>query len=632
MLLVEHVLKNVVLVPYNRNQDFIARDAIFDNIKQKLGHGQRKRSANRRSRVSLYGLGGVGKSQIALAYTYWLQETCPDVSVFWVHAAKEERFRLGYASIAQECAIPGHDDPKADLLLLVKTWLEKTHKRRWLMVIDNADETELFFPSHQDRDKTGPSNSKVKEGNLGRYIPVCSHGSILITSRNKQAAFDLAQGKPPIEVGEMTDDEAHRLVRAVLDDSEISTEDTSRLAARLEHLPLAIAQATAFIQRNTISISEYVQLLNEGDAALVDRLSEPFETAGRDSEIPHAVTATWIISFEQLERRHTPTSNVLSVISLFDRQGIPKKFVADYWHRTQAAESGGSEAAEVTKVLGTLKAFSFISEGKDHSVDMHRLVQLVMRKWLFNEKKMAKFAQDALHIVSDAYPFGRFETRELCLKYLPHAQAVLKNGESGERDDEIAKASLLHGMAGYFLYQGRWKEAEELFVRVMELRKRVLGEEHPSTLTSMANLASTYRNQGRWKEAEALQVRVMETRKRVLGEEHPSTLTSMANLASTYWNQGRWKEAEALEVRVMETSSRVLGEEHPSTLTSMANLASTYRNQGRWEEAEDLQAKELGICSRVLGEEHPDTLTSMANLASTYWNQGRWKEAEELQA
>lgn len=75
-------------------------------------------------------------------------------------------------------------------------------------------------------------------------------------------------------------------------------------------------------------------------------------------------------------------------------------------------------------------------------------------------------------------------------------------------------------------------------------------------------------------------MQVIETRKRVLGEEHPSTLASMANLASTYRNQGRWKEAEELLVQVMETSSRVLGEEHLETLTTIANLASTYRNQG----------------------------------------------------
>ena len=93
----------------------------------------------------------------------------------------------------------------------------------------------------------------------------------------------------------------------------------------------------------------------------------------------------------------------------------------------------------------------------------------------------------------------------------------------------------------------------------------MLGEEHPSTLTSMGNVALTYRNQGRWKEAEGLEVRVMETSLRARGKEHPSTLISMGNLASTFWNQGRWKEVEELFVRMMETSLRVLGEEHPDT-------------------------------------------------------------------
>ncbi|KAF7515022.1 hypothetical protein PCG10_004064, partial [Penicillium crustosum] len=81
---------------------------------------------------------------------------------------------------------------------------------------------------------------------------------------------------------------------------------------------------------------------------------------------------------------------------------------------------------------------------------------------------------------------------------------------------------------------------------------------------------------GRWEEAEQLQVQVMETSKTKLGVDHPSTLTSMANLASTYSNQGRWEEAEQLEIQVMETRKTKLGVDHPDTLSSMANLASTY--------------------------------------------------------
>ena len=104
----------------------------------------------------------------------------------------------------------------------------------------------------------------------------------------------------------------------------------------------------------------------------------------------------------------------------------------------------------------------------------------------------------------------------------------------------------------------------------METRKRVLGQEHPDTLTSMANLASTYCDQERWKEAEELQVQVMETGNKVLCKEHPSTLTSVANLVSKFWNQGRCKEAEELGVQAMEMRERILGQGHPDTLTSMA--------------------------------------------------------------
>ena len=94
----------------------------------------------------------------------------------------------------------------------------------------------------------------------------------------------------------------------------------------------------------------------------------------------------------------------------------------------------------------------------------------------------------------------------------------------------------------------------------------------------------------------------METAKRVLGVEHPSTLTTMGNLASIYSDQGRWKEAEELKIQVMETSKRVLGVEHPDTLTTMGNLAHTYSNQGRWKEAEEL---EVDRKSTRLNSSHP---------------------------
>jgi hypothetical protein len=108
----------------------------------------------------------------------------------------------------------------------------------------------------------------------------------------------------------------------------------------------------------------------------------------------------------------------------------------------------------------------------------------------------------------------------------------------------------------------------------------------------------------------------METRKRVLGAEHPSTLTSMANLASMFWNQGRRMEAEELEVQVMETRKRVLGAEHPDTLTIMNNLAFTWKGRGQDAEAIKLMKECVKLRTLVLGTGHPHTISSSTALVA----------------
>ncbi|KAK5705950.1 hypothetical protein LTR17_021202 [Elasticomyces elasticus] len=143
--------------------------------------------------------------------------------------------------------------------------------------------------------------------------------------------------------------------------------------------------------------------------------------------------------------------------------------------------------------------------------------------------------------------------------------------------------------------ESRWNRLEKIFFAARTWCMEELSEEHPPTLTAMANLASTYWNQGRWKEAEELQVKVMEARARVLGEKHPDTLAAVANLAATYRKQGRWKESEELEVKVMEARVRVLGEEHPNTLASMDSLAVIYSSQDRQDEADCLSASVNGL-------------------------------------
>jgi tetratricopeptide (TPR) repeat protein len=166
--------------------------------------------------------------------------------------------------------------------------------------------------------------------------------------------------------------------------------------------------------------------------------------------------------------------------------------------------------------------------------------------------------------------------------------------------------------------------------KLHEARMRLLGAEHPDTLTIANNLASSLSNQGKYVEAERIQREVHEVEKRVLGAEHPSTLTSAGNLAASLSDQGKYADAEGIEREVLGTRKRVLGAEHPDTLTSANNLARSLSDQGKYAEAERIQREVHKVQKRILGAEHPSTLTSAGNLAMSLSHQGKFAEAEQM--
>ena len=191
----------------------------------------------------------------------------------------------------------------------------------------------------------------------------------------------------------------------------------------------------------------------------------------------------------------------------------------------------------------------------------------------------------------------------------------------------------MHGadaIASAYVSAGRITEAIALFEQVLPDSIRVLGEDHPDTLTSRNNLAGAYLSAGRITEAIALFEQVLPDRIRVLGEDHPDTLASRNNLAYAYESAGRLEEAIALYEQVLPDSIRVLGEDHPHTLASRNNLAGAYESAGRLEEAIALFEQVLPDSIRVLGEDHPDTLASCNNLACAYESAGRLEEAIAL--
>ncbi|PCD20331.1 hypothetical protein AU210_016198 [Fusarium oxysporum f. sp. radicis-cucumerinum] len=664
-------------IPFRRDPTFVDRGDILDQIGRQCSKPA--------SRVAIVGLGGVGKSQLAIEFAHRFAAHSTETWVFWVHASTQARVIEGFKSIADKVKLIGRNRPEVDVLQLVFDWLSNVRNGKWLLVLDSADDSDVLLHS--------TSGDKDNGRKLVEYLPQSPNGSILITTRNRDLAFKLTGTSQTIyEIGSMTQQEALKLLQnrlGTLSDANAAAD----LVRSLDLVPLAISQAAAYIQMRAprTSLVQYLDDFRQSESKRVKLLSHDAGDLRRDLRqdggASNAILTTWQVSFNHIRSRRPSAADLLSLMSFFNRQGIPESLIRPPKDSHNAAQSIRPEDItdsdsqdsddetenEFEDDVAILRDYCLIMLSEDaNTFEMHGLVQLSTRRWLKAQGLQDKFLEQYITVMASSFPTGDYENWAVCRALFAHIEAaaeyrpnednlkkiwsgLLHNGgwyawlqgryavaermlSQGKRTREkllgkdheatLASISLL---ALTYWDQGRWDEAEKLQMQVIETRKAKLGADHPNTLASTGNLASTYWDQGRWDEAEKLFMLVMETYKAQLGADDSDTLTSMNNLAWTYWDQGRWDEAEKLQMQVMETYKAKLGADHPDTLTSMVNLASTYRNQGRLEEAEKLGVRVMETCKANLGEDHPDTLRSMGNLASTYSDQGRWDEAEKLQ-
>jgi tetratricopeptide (TPR) repeat protein len=562
--------------------------------------------------------------------------------VFWVHASNAERFEQSYRDIAGCVKIAGRQDPQANIFELVHNWLRDC-KHQWLVVLDNLDDARFLL----DRPAT---NSTAARKPLREYLPHCERGSILVTARNDEAALKLVERRDIVTVGPMDQPGAVTLFEkklGILDDSS----KVAELAAVLEYMPLAIVQAAAYISQreSRYSVAKYLDEYRKSERKRTSLLEYDEGQLRRDWEAKNSIIVTWQISFEHIQQTRPSAAGLLSLMSFFDRQGIPESLL----HRQEEQKDvrvGQQQGAEEDVDSGeeentsqpsaddddfdadivALRSFCFISVETDGATfEMHALVQIATRRWLEANRQLERWKQQFVSNLHAKFPTGAYENWAACQALFAHAKSAL--GHEPKSDACVAEwATVLYRAAWYAEQMGNIPDATTLALKSMKARKKVLGQEHEDTLWSKAMVGSAYRNQGRWDAAEELEVQVMETRKKKLGADHPSTLHSMNNLASTYRNQGRWDAAEELFVQVMETRKKKLGADHPDTLTSMGNLAHMYRNQGRWDDAKELQVHVMETSKKKLGADHPSTLRSMNNLAFTLKSLGEKKEALRL--
>ena len=556
--------------------------------------------------------------------------------MFWVHASNAARFEQSYRDIADCVKISGRLDPKANIFKLVHDWLHGS-KERWLLVLDNVDDARFLADSqaYGQGQPTGTDDSRTASRPLRTYLPCCDRGSILITTRNKEAALTLLENRDIVPVEPMDKVQALALFEKKLgvQGDNRDNSNVAELAAALEYMPMAIVQAAAYILQRAprFSVAKYLEEFKKSERKRSSLLTHDGSQLRRDWEAKNSIVVTWQISFEHIQLTQPSAADLLSLMSFFDRQGIPEALIRSRRkhgeaQRSQRADdvdrdsdeddtsqsSAGDDAFE--NDLMTLRNFCFISvDTNGTSFEMHALVQLATRMWLTTNGKLEQWKQQFISNLCAVFPTGQYENWAACQALFAHARSAVE--QQPEDKSSLAEwATLLFRAAWYAKVTGNIADAVTLAVKSMKARKKMLGQEHEDTLWSMEMVGLANRLGGRWNAAEALFIQVMETRKRVLGEEHLDTLTSMANLASTFWNQGRWKEAEELGVQVMETRKRVLGKEHPDTLTSMANLAFTLKSRSRDEEALSLLEACFQLREQILGEQHPNTQSSLTAL------------------
>ncbi|KAF2826854.1 hypothetical protein CC86DRAFT_445782 [Ophiobolus disseminans] len=600
-----------IVIPFARDADFVERGTILEQVCQ--------RCAASGSRVALVGLGGVGKSQLVIEHAYRTRERSSKTWVFWVHASNAARFEQSFRDIADQVKIAGRQDPQANIFKLVHDWLCDS-RQRWLLVLDNVDNARFLLSSQANNDGQGQStNAQAIRKPLREYLPHCERGSILVTTRNKEVARNLVEQRNIINVEPMDKAQALALFKKKLR-AEEDNSNILELAAALEYMPLALVQAAAYIWQSAprCSVAQYLEDFWRSESKKTSLLNHEAGQLRRDPEAKNSIIITWQISFEHL-RHHRPTAaDLLSLMSFFDRQGIPETLIHGgqrverastasnrrekstrqrlkaFFSRTKSEpdaqrerrESGG-DGMNFENDVGALRDLCLISISAECATfEMHSLVQLATRRWLIANGKLERWKQQFVSNLRDTFPTGEYKNWIACQALFAHVKAAV--GQQPEDKSSLAEwATLLYRAAWFAERIGNIADAEMLAIKAMKARKKVLGQEHEDTLWSVAMVGLAFKLGGRWDDAEKLEVQlevqVMETSKKKLGADHPDTLNSMANLAFTWKSQGRNAEAVALMRQCVQQRQRVLKPSHPDLKSSLAALEEWESEEGEAE-------------------------------------------------
>lgn len=629
-------------VPYLRNPFFTGRDSIVSYLFSVL---RDRNTAALTQAQAISGLGGIGKTQIAIEYAYRYRDQYQ--AIFWVNASTREVLRADYVTMATLLDLPEQHEQDQDITIrAVKRWLDTNTD--WLLILDNVERPEIIVD----------------------YLPLHPRGDILLTTR----LHALGKIAHCIEVEKMGQDESTLLLlrRARLLDPdtplELAGSEEKTLATEivtdLDGLPLALDQAGAYIEETHCGLPQYLDLYGTRRKQLLLRRG----TFSLDH--PDSVVATWLLSFAHIQEENPGAADLLRLLTFLSPEDIPEELImASVTERGDALDAIASDRLLMNEAIELVLRYSLIRRNpKVTSLSIHRLVQAVLKDSMDKEMQRT-WAERVIRAVDKAFPDSKERKNwNKCQRYLPHVYVC------AQLIDEYAltlpeAARLLNDAAEYLVIHAQYQQAETLLEKALLLRRQILEASHPDLIRTINNLGLLYRKTGEFSRGEQFLLEALNKQQQAPGLNQLDIAQTQYNLGRLYRAQGTYLKAEPFYWQALRTRESILGHDDPQVALSYYGLAKLYYSLEKFQQAEELCAKALRIQEQlaeknelhiasildilakiytrqlklkqatevneralhiredILGEEHPQIAILLTNLVEIYHAQGKYKEA-----
>lgn len=575
-----------------RNVNFVGREELLRKLGERLHQRSTTAVLPEATTHALQGMGGVGKTQLALEYA-WRHRSEYEL-VWWVPAETPAQVQQALIELAAKLGISGAGDPASTVRSTLDALQTGSPYSNWLLIYDNAGDPAAIRP----------------------FIPSAGPGEVMITSRSTE--WHTTDGGL-LHIDTFSRSESRQLLLKRGPES-LTAEDADLIAQKLGDLPLAVSQTAVWLYETLMPPAEWLDLFEE-------KAHELLSSALPSPEYPRSVAATMEMTLDRLRETNPGALRLLQVCAFLAPQPIPRRLfngARNIDAPDELAEILADPAIKLSRTLRTIDRYALIKmDHRNETFQLHRLVQETLKLPL-SEEERREFRHCAHQLLANLDPGDPFSTLDWprYVELLPHVWAT----ELWECRSEGAR-QLVIGEMHFLALWGGYSEGQKLGTRALADWQGRLGPEHLQSLRAEMRYVQLLRNLGSFQEALDRNWQLLDTLTHTRGTDDEETLESHINLAWDLRNIGRFQEAVEVSTDAFQRYERLFGRDDVLTLHAAHVHAVGLRLIGRFIEALEIDWYNFERRIDILGPEHSLTQGSKYGYALGLMESGRYWEA-----